>query len=122
MIATISCIWEQRRARRDLRNNSLAATVTGLGRKSDQLVTSGADNCREIAAAFLRARRYMSADDQCLVRGIAMTRMLACRGLAASLVFGVTMPFAAHSWVQIDDTVLTDSLDVVLHYRPIFAV
>lgn len=122
MAATISCIWEQRRARRDLQNNSLADIVTGLGRKSDRLAPSSADDCREIAAAFVRATRYLSSDDQCLVRGIAMTRMLARRDVAASLVFGVTMPFAAHSWVQVGDTVLTDSLDMVLHYRPIFAV
>lgn len=122
MAATISCIWEQRRARRDLQNNSLSDIVTGLGRRSDRLAPSGADDCRDITAAFVRAKRYMSSDDRCLVRGIAMTRMLARRGVAASLVFGVTMPFAAHSWVQVGDTVLTDSLDVVLHYRPIFAV
>ena len=122
MATTIFCIWEQRRARRDLQNKSLSDIVTGLGRRSDRLAPSSADDCREIAAAFVRAKRYMSSDDQCLVRGIAMARMLGCRGVAASLVFGVTMPFAAHSWVQVGDTVLTDSLDMVLHYRPIFAV
>lgn len=122
MAATISCIWEQQRARRDIRNNALADIVARLGRRSDQLAPPDPDNCRDISAAFVRARRYMSSDDQCLVRGIAMTRMLARRGLAASLVFGVTMPFAAHSWVQAGETVLTDSLDLVLHYRPIFAV
>lgn len=122
MAATISCIWEQRRARRDLQKYSLSDIVNGLGRRSDRLAPSGADDCREIAATFVRAKRYMSSDDQCLVRGIAMTRMLGRSGVAASLVFGVTMPFAAHSWVQVGDTVLTDSLDMVLHYRPIFAV
>ena len=122
MAATLCCIWEQRRARRDLQNNSLADIVSRLRRSSDQSSPSSADDCREIAAAFVRAKRYMSSDDQCLVRGIAMTRMLGRRGVAASLVFGVTMPFAAHSWVQVGDTVLTDSLDMVLHYRPIFAV
>jgi len=30
------------------------------------------------------------------------------------------MPFAAHCWVQAGDQVLTDPLDVVLHYQPIF--
>lgn len=122
MVATISCIWAQRRARRDLQNNRLAEIVTRLGQRSDQLSPPDMDACREFATAFVRAKRYMSSDDQCLVRGIAMTRMLARRGVAASLVFGVTMPFAAHSWVQVGDTVLTDSLDMVLHYQPIFAV
>lgn len=96
MAATISCIWEQHRVRRDLQRNSLGDIVTRLGRGRERLSPAGGNAYREIAAAFVRARRYMSADDQCLVRGIAMVQILARRGLAASLVFGVTMPFAAH--------------------------
>ena len=122
MAAIISCICAQRRARRDLQNKSLTEIVTRLGRRSNQLSSTNMDGCRRIAAAFAHAKRYMSSDDQCLVRGIAMRNMLARRGVAASLVFGVTMPFAAHSWAQVGDTVLTDFLDVVLHYQPIFAV
>lgn len=49
-----------------------------------------------------------------------MRRMLQRRGCQSCLVFGVTMPFAAHCWVQAGDKVLTDPLDVVLHYQPIF--
>lgn len=83
---------------------------------------AGDESCRELAGAFERAKRYVSGADQCLPRGIAMKRMMARQGHTVSLVFGVTMPFAAHSWVQADDLVLTDPLDVILHYQPIFAV
>ena len=51
-----------------------------------------------------------------------MKRLLFARGCRSTLVFGVTMPFAAHCWVQVGETVLTDPLDIVLHYQPIFAI
>ncbi len=51
-----------------------------------------------------------------------MKRLLAQRGCDARLVFGVTMPFSAHCWVQAEDVVLTDTLDIVRRYQPIFAV
>ena len=119
---TVASLWAQRRVRRDLRLRSLADIV---GTFCDERFSTSSGNdkvCGEIAAAFLRARRYAPAIDQCLTRGIAMKRMLMRRGCAVSLVFGVTMPFAAHCWVQAGETVLTDPLDIVLHYQPIFAV
>ena len=52
-------------------------------------------------------------------RGIAIRRVLAGKGCDARLVIGVTLPFAAHCWVQLGSAVLTDPLDVVLPYTPI---
>ena len=118
----VASLWAQRLARRDLSLRSLADIVGAFGDKRSDVSSRNDNVCGEIAAAFLRARRYAPAIDQCLVRGIAMKRMLMRRGCAASLVFGVTMPFAAHCWVQAGETVLTDPLDIVLHYQPIFAV
>lgn len=118
----VASLWAQRRARRELRLRSLADIVGAFGDERIDMSPSNDEVCGEIAAAFLRARRYAPAIDQCLVRGIAMKRMLLQRGCAASLVFGVTMPFAAHCWVQAGETVLIDPLDIVLHYQPIFAV
>lgn len=114
-------IWAQRQARRELRNRRLDAIFAGLHANAAQIV-EGETIYGEVAAAFLRARRYAPAVDQCLSRGIAMKRMLMRRGCNALLVFGVTMPFAAHCWVQVGSTVLTDPLDIALHYDPIFAV
>ena len=75
---------------------------------------------RRLAAAFQRARYYWSGIDECLSRGIAMRRELAGKGCEARLVIGVTLPFAAHCWVQLGPAVLTDPLDVVTPYTPIF--
>jgi hypothetical protein len=76
-------------------------------------------DARQVAAAFKRARHYLSGMDECLSRGVAMRRVLAGKGCEARLVIGVTLPFAAHCWVQLGSAVLTDPLDVVTPYTPI---
>ena len=51
-----------------------------------------------------------------------MAHMLFQEGIGAQIVFGVTMPFAAHCWVQQGDVVLNDALDRVLRFRPIMVL
>lgn len=123
LLDTFLAIRHQRRASTDLRRQSIAEIARLLGEPARECSRSRPqERCLQTAAAFQRARRYVSAADQCLPRGIGLRRMLAGQGCEARLVFGVTLPFAAHCWVQIGETVLTDPLDVVLHYKPIFAV
>ena len=122
IFATIASVTAQRRARRDLRRHPLAQILSDISCVRQDVHSADEEASRDIARAFERAKRYVSGADQCLPRGIAMKRMMARKGQVVSLVFGVTMPFAAHSWVQAGDLVLTDPLDVVLHYQPIFAV
>ncbi|WP_155986187.1 MULTISPECIES: lasso peptide biosynthesis B2 protein [Novosphingobium] len=119
---TIVSVSAQARARRDLRRRKICDIVRRLAETPDADAPGSAHITHEVAAAFLRARRHVHATDQCLARGIAMKRILTRRGCSSSLVFGVSMPFAAHCWVQAGATVLTDPLDVVLRYQPIFAV
>lgn len=83
---------------------------------------SDLERCIPLAAALRRAARYVQAEDQCLAHGVAMRKMLARRGLASELVIGVRLPFAAHCWVQMGDTVLSDPLDRVQNFKPIVAV
>lgn len=120
--ATFASIWAQRRARFDIKHRRLQEIVDELTAAQEGTAGVSMIACRDVAAGFLRARRYAPAIDQCLVRGLAMKRLLLRRGCAASLVFGVTMPFAAHCWVQAGDVVLTDTLDFVLSFEPILAV
>lgn len=122
LLDTLWAIYHQWRARTDLRRQSIAGIACHLGEPTCKSPTDNAQSpCLRTAAAFQRARLYVSATDQCLARGIGLRRMLAGQGYEARLVFGVTLPFAAHCWVQIGETVLSDPLDVVLHYKPIFA-
>jgi hypothetical protein len=112
----------QGRARAELRRDGILDIVARLERDRPRNASCDERVIQNAAAAFLHSRRLVSAADQCLVRGIAMKRLLAQRGCDASLVFGVTMPFSAHCWVQASDVVLTDTLDIIRRYQPIFAV
>lgn len=81
--------------------------------------TANRANCLAVAAAFNRSKRYLSAHEICLPRGLAMTRILFGLGIDAQLIFGVTLPFSAHCWVQVGDIVLTDPIHHVLRFTPI---
>ncbi|WP_037515039.1 lasso peptide biosynthesis B2 protein [Sphingopyxis sp. LC81] len=115
-------IWMQRRVRAELRRVGILDIVAQLERGRPRNTRCYDRVSQNVAAAFLLSRRLVPAADQCLVRGIAMKRLLAQGGCDARLVFGVTMPFSAHCWVQADDVVLSDTLDIIRRYQPIFAV
>ena len=115
----LEAIARQARARRHLAKQALGALLNSS-------VTPGVkfdpDRCRPIAAAIERASRYHDATDQCLTRGLAMRAMLTRRDLAADLVIGVMLPFAAHCWLQSGTTVLSDPLDRVVNFTPLLTV
>lgn len=106
LVDTASAIAAQLRARRELRVRELAGIVDDLRQKGRNSGSHSPPSGLAVAAAFHRARHYMPAIDQCLVRGLAMKRMLQDRNSSALMVIGVMMPFTAHCWVQEDDTVL----------------
>jgi hypothetical protein len=59
----------------------------------------------------------------CLSDSIALLDLLARRGLAADLVFGVKLnPFAAHCWVQAGDVVLNETVECVRRHTEILVV
>lgn len=85
--------------------------------------TASAAKLRAAAAAFDRCTQILAARDKCLPRSLAMVRHLASRGIAADLVFGVTLgPFSAHCWVQVEDWILNDHLEHVQNFTPILAI
>jgi hypothetical protein len=52
-----------------------------------------------------------------------MIEFLAAFGVLGSWVFGVqTLPFGAHCWVQLGDTVINDTVEHVRGYTPIMMV
>lgn len=118
-IAVASVLVAQHLARRELAAQSLGAIIASLGRVEPGVREADSAASLKLAAAFQRARRYAPAIDRCLVRGLAMKRMLRRRNCEAALVIGVAMPFSAHCWIQAGDVVLSDRLDTVLPYSPI---
>lgn len=83
------------------------------GEADPALVFRTADQFRRLAP-WLPGRRA------CLQRAALLRRLLQCRGLSASWMFGVrTWPFRAHCWLQIADVCLTDDPDHLRPYTPI---
>jgi hypothetical protein len=119
---TVATLAAQLRARHELRRRNLADIVADIERAGHGIEKTRLDACLSLAAAFQRSRHYAAAIDRCLVRGLAMKRMLLRRDCEAWFVIGVTMPFSAHCWVQVGDVVLTDPLDMILPFQPILAV
>lgn len=119
---TIEAIVRQLSYRRKLKQRSLDHILSKLRSQRDLPRQSNATVALEVAAAYQRARRYVLASERCLPISLAMSANLNHLGVESKLVFGVTMPFSAHCWVQIEDVVISDSLDRVLPFRPIMVV
>lgn len=78
---------------------------------------------KAISRAFEQSDIVFGRSDRCLPRSVALVRRCVRAGFDPRLIFGVRVnPFAAHCWVQYDDTIVGDSLDVVGIYTPICAL
>jgi hypothetical protein len=74
-----------------------------------------------LARGFARARIFVPAARLCVPDSMALARSLWRRGIDADLYFGVRLdPFAAHCWLQHDDLLLTDPMNFVADYTPVF--
>lgn len=87
--------------RRDL-PSALASLRGGTQPRS---ATSGPDMPRagrRLAGTISKSIGRLPADSRCLVRSLVLTRLLARRGVATTLVIGVHpgSDFAAHAWVE----------------------
>jgi hypothetical protein len=71
-----------------------------------------AESCR-LGVAVARTLRLLPGDTRCLVRSLVLTRLLARRGIACTLVIGTrTSPgFLAHAWVEHAGTPVLDPGD-----------
>jgi hypothetical protein len=76
----------------------------------------------DIGWAVDRAARYGCFRPRCLVRSLAVQRMLRRRGIGASqLQIGVRVEggrLAAHAWVEMNGVVIGDSLQYVRRFTP----
>lgn len=78
---------------------------------------------RQLARRFNSSATLFGKDNACLVRSIALRRMLGARGISSTLIFGVKVgPFAAHCWVQHGALLLSDTLEAVAPFTPIRAL
>lgn len=77
-----------------------------------------------LSQAFRQVRPYLySAKDRCLLHALTLRRFLWYFRAPAKWIIGVrTRPWAAHSWVQHDRTLLDGRPDEVCEYTPILRV
>lgn len=60
------------------------------------------EQARRLARATVRTLEHVPGDTRCLTRSLALTRVLARRGIDSRLVLGTATdpPFLAHAWVE----------------------
>lgn len=74
-----------------------------------------------LARSYADARRVVPARRRCVPDSLALLRCLWRHGHDAELYFGVRLtPFAAHCWVQAAGQVLSDPLDSIAEFTPVF--
>jgi len=116
----LEAVYYQLLAQAQLRRKPLHQIMMPLNRRLQAAEGREDQIYVEVAAAFQLARRFVEWDRRCLSRSIAMANMLLRRNAAAQLVIGVSLPFLAHSWVQYGDRALTDPLEDLQAYSPIY--
>lgn len=111
-------------ARRAMRPDRIGATVAGLAKaKARYRGESREGEVADVAARYAASRWIVPISPRCLVDALALDRILLKRELAATLVFGVrTNPFAAHSWLQTSDLILTGTAAEARNFTPILVV
>ena len=115
-------IIRQHLARQALVRRSFGDITSGLGYMSPRPDEKPHLSPETLVAALVGAERFVHRADDCLAIGIAMSRMLARRNHTHCFVIGVTLPFAAHCWVQAGSVVLTDCADRVARSTPILVL
>lgn len=106
-----------------LKRATLATILSKVEQRKSTAGGAAPSAAPDMVASFLAVRRMLGAHDKCLRWSLAMINYLAAKGHFPSLVFGVRLrPFAAHAWVQSEDTVLNDHLEHVKLYTPILAI
>lgn len=85
--------------------------------------SAGPAASRRHAGLFASVRRMIPIGPSCLPDSLALLDFLANRRCSARLVVGIRRePFAAHCWVQADDCLLNETVDVASGFTPIYVV
>lgn len=119
---TVQSMVAQYNARRILRHKSFFDVIRYASELKVADVNEDDTTYLPFVAAMARTSRYISAKEQCLPRALALRKILARNKLNSKLIFGVKLPFSAHCWLQRGSTVLTDTVDQVVSYKPILVI
>lgn len=109
--------------RRRMKRDGLAAAIDRQ-RKRNASIAKREESRNSMAITlsrrFISARRWVPIQPICLADSLALLEFLGRRSVAANLVIGVKMkPFAAHCWVQTDETILNEEVGFASTFKPI---
>lgn len=123
-IMALSAAFALRWARKAMRPERIAATVSHLGRRKRELGVAGEEEAViRLAATYAACRWLNPIPPRCMIDALALDHILLSRGLAVRLVFGVrTSPFNAHCWLQTPETILTGSAAEARNFTPILVI
>jgi hypothetical protein len=126
-LAAIGCIL---RSRARLRACGLAATIQHLAHRKASMKIAGpaSPNDQErvlsrVAGSFHMAARTINTHGQCLPWSLAIAHRLISLEISPLLVLGVRLtPFAAHAWVQVGQTLISEHRERTDVFTPILVV
>lgn len=110
------------------RDKKLAAQLDWFEQRQRSIRTgrSPAISCdvSKLLASFVRLRIWLyTAERRCLFDSLVLALFLTRELVPCSFVIGVsTKPFLAHSWVQIGELVINDTVEHVQMFTPILAL
>jgi hypothetical protein len=118
-----ACLWA-RRAMRSRTLYAVACEISAAKAKARPSDVADVTRTTELVCIFRRLRPYaFKSSDQCLFHALALLNFLMRYGSQPTWVIGVcAMPWAAHSWLQIDDCILDSSPEDVCIFTPILAI
>lgn len=123
LTAGISAAYGLYWARRAMQPERIGATIANLAMAKRKIGAAAEAELVGIAAKYAASRWIVPISPRCLVDALALDRILLRRGFAATLVFGVRInPFAAHSWLQTPQTILTGTAAEARNFTPILVV
>lgn len=117
------------RTHRWLTHEPLHRTVSRIERRKlavksrTPIQTQSMEFLSGLIAVFNAIRPLFPRDYKCLFDSLALLEFLIPIQSRIEWIFGVAAdPFAAHCWLQLDGTVLNDTLESIAGYRPIMCV
>lgn len=115
--------WALFGARAIVRSRPVGALASPANVVSEPVDTDRIPEARRLALAVLRAARYGVFRPQCLVRSVALSRLLEARGIRGAVVrVGVrrtTTEFLAHAWVELGGETIGDADEHVGSFVPL---
>lgn len=116
-----ACIWAKRAVDSRLLYSIACEIAEG---KAGTTHDNDLQHTIELVSAFRRLRPYaFAAKDECLFHALALLKFLAHHNIFPTWVIAVRpTPWAAHSWLQLDNHVLDCNPEEINGYTPILAI